>query len=108
MPFYKEKTEGLQFKVYIQPKSSKNMFCGRHEDSIKIKLTAPPVDGAANKMCIQFLSKYFRLPKSAIDIISGHTNRQKVILIRYPDNKPAAEEKERLLKLVEALRMKAK
>ncbi|MBW1752297.1 MAG: DUF167 domain-containing protein, partial [Deltaproteobacteria bacterium] len=48
-----ENSDGITFKVYIQPRSSKNMIAGLHGDALKIKLKAPPVDGAANKMCIE-------------------------------------------------------
>ncbi len=73
----------MTFKVFIQPRSSKNMITGIHGDALKIKLTAPPVDGAANKMCIKYLAKCLNIPKSAIEIISGLTSRSKVILFKY-------------------------
>ena len=71
------------FKVYVQPKSSKNVIVGQHGDAIKIKLTAPPVDNAANRMCIQFLAKKLDVAKSAIEIIAGHASRHKQVLVRY-------------------------
>jgi uncharacterized protein (TIGR00251 family) len=48
-----EKPEGLIFKITVQPKSSKNEIAGLYGDALKIKLTAPPVEGAANRMCIK-------------------------------------------------------
>ena len=57
MPYMKENKEGIVIKVFIQPRSSKNMIAGLYKDALKIKLTAPPVEGAANRMCINFLSK---------------------------------------------------
>ena len=82
MPFIQENDTGIIFKVFIQPRSSKNMIAGRHGDALKIKLTAPPVDGAANKMCIQYLSKWLDIPKSCIEIISGQTSRTKRVQVR--------------------------
>lgn len=64
------------------PRSSKNALAGLHDDALKIKITAAPVKGAANKMCIQFLAKSLNLPKSALEIVSGHTGRNKKILIK--------------------------
>jgi uncharacterized protein YggU (UPF0235/DUF167 family) len=58
------------------------MIAGRHGDALKIKLTAAPVGGAANKMFIQYLSKWLNIPKSSIEIISGHTAKTKRVLLR--------------------------
>ena len=82
MSFLQENNKGIILNVFIQPRSSKNMIAGRYGDALKIKLTAPPVDGAANKMCIQYLSKWVNIPKSSIEIISGHTGRTKRVLLR--------------------------
>jgi uncharacterized protein (TIGR00251 family) len=62
------------------------MIAGLHGDALKIKLTAPPVDGAANKMCIEFLSKWVNISKSAVEIISGHASRTKRVLLRCGNN----------------------
>ena len=78
----KETATGISFKIYVQPKASKNAIVGLHDDSLKIRLTAPPVDGAANKLCVQYLAKVTGFPKSAIEIASGHTGRTKHILIQ--------------------------
>jgi uncharacterized protein len=83
MALIKEDPQGITFKVYIQPRSSQNMIVGPHGDAIKIKLTAPPVDNAANSMCVAYLAKTFKIPKSAIDIVSGHNSRSKRIRVRY-------------------------
>ena len=93
MQFIQENSHGIKFKVFIQPRSSKNMIVGLHDDAIKIKLTAPPVGGAANKMCIKFLAKYLKVPPSSLEIISGQSSRKKLIYIKYK-NKKAAESTE--------------
>jgi len=84
---------GIAFKILIQPRSSKNMIVGLHGDALKIKLTAPPVDNAANKMCIKFLANQFGIPVSRIEIISGRSNRTKQVLLKY--GQPDVSEKER-------------
>jgi uncharacterized protein len=77
-----ENNNGIILNILIQPRSSKNMIAGLHGDALKIKLTAPPVDGAANKMCVQYLSKWINIPKSSIEIISGHSSRSKRVLLQ--------------------------
>lgn len=80
--FVRPHPEGLVLKIFVLPRSSKNMLAGRHGDALKIKLTAPPVEGAANKMCLTFLAQRLGLPKSSLEIVSGHTGRKKLILVR--------------------------
>ena len=79
--------EGIVLKIFVLPRSSKNMLAGRHGDALKIKLTAPPVEGAANKMCITFLARHLGLPKSSLEIVFGHTGRTKLILVRPKNGK---------------------
>ena len=82
MLFLQEKPEGVIFKALILPRSSRNELIGVQGDALKIRLTAPPVEGAANKMCIRFLAEYLKVPKSRIEIISGKGSRIKKILVR--------------------------
>lgn len=67
--------------VIIHPKSSKNEIVGIHDGCLKIKLTAPPVDGKANAALIAFLAKKLDIPKSSISIIRGETSRRKTVQI---------------------------
>ncbi len=85
MNWITEKPEGIILTVFIQPRSSKNMIAGLHGDALKIKLTAPPVNNAANRMCIQYLSKQLKVAKSSLKIVAGHTSRLKQILVRNVD-----------------------
>ena len=73
--------DSLTFSVYVQPRASKAAIVGCHENELKIKLTAPPADGAANKQCCQLLAKTLSVPKTSVEIVSGHTNRHKRIRI---------------------------
>ena len=83
----REHPEGITFKIFVQPRSAKNMIVGLHGNALKVKLTAPPVDNAANKMCIKFLAKILGVSKSQIEIISGQTSRTKQILLRSNQSK---------------------
>lgn len=95
--------EGISFSVFVQPRSSKNVVSGSYGESIKIKLTAPPVDNAANKMCIQFLSKTLGVPKSSMEIVSGHTGRKKHILVRLDRKRDFQKHAEELKQKIESL-----
>ena len=75
------KDGSIDIRIYAQPRSSKNEITGVHDDAIKIKITSPPVDGAANSLLIQFLSKKLGIPKSRISLVSGGRSRNKVINI---------------------------
>ena len=85
MPFaIQEKPDGLIFKIRVQPRSSKNQVVGAYGDALKINLTAPPVDNAANKACGVFLAGLLSVAKSSVAIVSGHTGRNKQVLVRCP------------------------
>ncbi len=75
---------GLIISINVQPRSSKTMISGLYGNALKIKLTAPPIDGKANQLLIKFLSKTLKLPKSSITILTGETGRSKRLLIRSP------------------------
>ncbi len=84
-------------RVYVQPRSARNAIVGPHADSLKVKLTAPPVEGAANKMCVDFFAKILKLPKSSVEIVSGHTGRAKGVMILVPDEKAYLVERRRIV-----------
>ena len=93
----------MTFKIFVQPRSAKNMIVGLHGDALKLKLTAPPVDNAANKMCVKFLAKSMGVSKSAVEIISGHANRTKLILLRSSKSEITRNEYETLKDLIQNL-----
>ncbi len=103
MEFVRKTPHGITFKVFVQPRSSKNMISGLYKDAIKIKLVAPPVEGAANKMCIKYLAKCLEVPKSSLEIITGHTSRTKKILLSSKNGKVSKEEQNYLKRRVESL-----
>lgn len=67
--------------VHVQPKASANRIAGLHADALKICITAPPVDGKANKAIISFLAQFFSLPKSSIHIDGGQHSRSKRVRV---------------------------
>ena len=75
------KDDGLIIKLKISPNASKNEII-KTEEGVKVKITAQPVDGKANKALIEFLSKHFKIPKSSIEILRGETSKEKTLLIK--------------------------
>jgi uncharacterized protein (TIGR00251 family) len=67
--------------VRIQPRASRNGIEVRPDGSVKVRLTAPPVDGAANEALVKFLADAFGVGRSQVEIVSGHTARDKRIRI---------------------------
>jgi len=76
-----EHPDGVIFKVKVQPRASCNRIAGMLGDALKLMLTAPPVDGAANTACIEFLASLLKVPKNRVEILTGHTGRTKLIKI---------------------------
>ena len=70
---------GIRLSAIIQPRSSNNKVTGIYNNALKIHLTSPPVDGAANKACIRFFSKLLGVSPSEITIIQGFSSRNKTI-----------------------------
>ena len=77
----REEQGAVLLKVRVQPRASRNQVAGLYEDAIRIRLTAPPVDGEANEACRAFLAGLLALPRSCVEIVSGHTGRNKMIRI---------------------------
>ncbi|MBI3995083.1 MAG: YggU family protein [Nitrospirae bacterium] len=73
----REDASGVVLKVSVQPKASRNKLAGIHDRALRLRLTAPPIEGAANAACLAFLAQLFRIQKSRIRIIRGHRSRQK-------------------------------
>ncbi len=69
----------LTITVRVTPRSSRSEILGEHDGAIKVRLTAPPVDGAANAELIKLFSKELKLSKSRIEIVAGETSRTKLL-----------------------------
>ena len=89
----KETAKGVQLKIRVQPRAAKNQVVGWLEDALKVRLTAPPVDGEANAALQRFLADYFGIPRSEVELIAGATGRIKMIRL---NGMTAAEDAKRL------------
>lgn len=72
---------GAAFGVRVVPRASRNEISGRHGDAVKIRLTAPPVEGVANQALIDFLAERLDVSKTQIEILSGHASRDKIVCV---------------------------
>lgn len=68
-------------RLHLQPRASKTEVCGIQGAELKVRVTSPPVDDAANRLCIELFSRVFKTAKSNITIISGHKSRHKRLQI---------------------------
>ena len=75
------RTGDSDLAVYVQPRASRTEVVGIHGDQIKIRLAAPPVDGAANAELIRFLAKALTVPRSAVVITAGSGSRHKRVRV---------------------------
>ena len=74
--------DGVRLRLRIQPRASRTEVAGIHGDTVRIRLSAPPVDGAANEELIRFLAATLGVPNRAVEITAGHGGRQKTVRIR--------------------------
>ena len=80
--FLRESKKGLTFDIQVIPHASRAELVGAQNGALKIKVTAPPVEGAANEACIKLLAKDLGLKKSQMEISSGAKSRKKTVMIK--------------------------
>jgi len=78
---FSEKDGSLIFTVKVVPRASQSMIVGEYEGNLRVRISAPPVDGAANEELIRFLAKHFGVGKSRVEMVSGQTSKTKRIRI---------------------------
>ena len=81
-PYMRRVHEGTLLELAVQPRASRNAISGMQGDRLKIRLTAPPVEGEANKECIRYLASVLDVAKSDLELVQGHKSRRKTILVR--------------------------
>jgi hypothetical protein len=79
--FLRETSGGTLLSVKLQPRASKNEIGAPLGDELKIKVTAPPVDAAANQALIELLAEKLGCSRGKVELIRGHTSRHKTILL---------------------------
>jgi len=72
---------GIRLRLRIQPRASRSEVAGLHGELLRIRLAAPPVDGAANEELVRFLAGVLGVPARAVEVTSGHASRQKTVTV---------------------------
>jgi hypothetical protein len=78
---YTERNGSLIFSIYVVPRASRSEIAGEHNGALRVRLAAPPVDGAANEELIRTLARALKLPRSAIEIAAGHRSKLKRVCV---------------------------
>jgi len=76
-----ETPEGIVFSVHVQPRASRCEICGPKDGELRLRLTSPPVEDAANKQCVELIAKALGLAKSRVSIKAGAKSRHKVVMV---------------------------
>lgn len=76
---YREEAGALVFAVRVAPRASRTAAAGAHDGALKVRVAAPPVEGAANQELARFLARALGVPARAVEIVSGHASKAKVV-----------------------------
>ncbi|HKK05019.1 MAG TPA: DUF167 family protein [Gammaproteobacteria bacterium] len=87
--WYRWRGETLELSVRIQPRASRDEIVGPQGERLKVRITAPPVEGRANEHLIRFLAKAFAVPARQVELLAGATGRNKRLAIHGPTSLPA-------------------
>jgi len=81
----------LRLSVHAVPRASRTEMKGGHDGALRLRVAAPPVDGAANDEIVRYFSKLFRVPASSIEMASGASSKRKVIVFSQISPEKARE-----------------
>lgn len=82
---YSQHDRSLTFAVRVTARASRSEIAGEHNGALRVRIAAPPVEGAANRELTKLLAKTFKLPQSAVEIIAGNNSKNKTIRIHGAD-----------------------
>ena len=91
MVTFTENEDSITFTVRVIPRASKSGIVGEIDGNLKVRVAAPPVDGAANEEVVKLLAKAFGVSRSSVEIIAGETSKTKRIRIAGADAKRLRE-----------------
>ena len=72
---------GVRLTLHVQPRATRTELAGLHGDALKLRVAAPPVDGAANLELIRFLARRLGIARSALELTAGQASRRKTVLV---------------------------
>jgi len=79
---FEQKDGTLLLTVYVQPRASRTLLAGLHGKALKLSITAPPVEGKANKAVVEYIARLFNIPPKAVSVKSGHQSRTKRLTVK--------------------------
>jgi len=82
MSFLRATGDGVVIALHVQPRASRNGLAGEVEGELKLRLTSPPVEGAANELCRKYFAKLLGVARSRLELVSGEKSRHKQLLVR--------------------------
>lgn len=84
MPFLDSTPDGIRLRLKVQPRAARTEVAGTAGDELRIRVTAPPVDAAANEAVLEFVAERLGCRRGAVRLLRGQTARHKVILVADP------------------------
>jgi hypothetical protein len=87
--WYQWEGDDLILSLHVQPNAKKDEVTGLHDNRIRLRTSAPPVDGKANKHLLKYLAVEFGVSKTAVSLLSGDSSRIKRLRIKAPKKQPA-------------------
>ena len=82
---YSQHDRALTFAVRVVPRASHSEVGGEHNGALRVRISAPPVDGAANRELARVLAKSFRVPQNAVEIVTGANSKNKIVRLQGAD-----------------------
>lgn len=82
----------LILNIRVVPRSKQDAIAGAHDDCLRVRIAAPPVDGRANARLVEFLAQEFGVPKRAVALLAGETGQRKRVAVAGPTRLPAGIE----------------
>lgn len=82
--------DDIVLSCHLQPRASRDEWVGLHDDALKLRIQAPPVDGAANKALVKFLANQFGVARQQVILEQGESSRRKRVRILAPEKLPEA------------------
>jgi uncharacterized protein (TIGR00251 family) len=77
-----ESGDAVTFRVRVAPRASRTALAGEHDGALKVRVAAPPVEGAANEELTRFLARALEIPARSVEIIGGHASKSKLVRAR--------------------------
>jgi conserved hypothetical protein TIGR00251 len=78
----RERAGAVRFPVRVQPRAARSGVAGLHGEALRVRLSAPPVDGAANEELVELLAERLGVPRRDVSIVGGAASRSKLVEVR--------------------------